>query len=101
MPAMLGFAYVVAHGETEHTRIELRDGRLVYVAMPNGAAATLFTETPDDRRDHIAFDNPEHDFPKRVEYWRQGHDLMARVSGDGRAIDYHYRAIRCPSEILP
>ena len=44
-----------------------RDGGLVYVAQPNGAAATEFvvTELSDTR---AVFENPRHDYPKRIAY---------------------------------
>jgi len=45
------------------------------------------------------FENPAHDFPKRVIYRKNGEGtLSARVEGDGtekeKPQDYHYRLIR-------
>lgn len=54
-------------GAFEYLRILEKDGGLVYVAQPNGAAPTEFvlTELKDNR---AVFDNPRHDYPKRIVY---------------------------------
>ena len=51
----------------EYLRIVERDGGLVYVAQPGGAKATEFvlTELTPSR---AVFDNPRHDYPKRIVY---------------------------------
>ncbi len=51
----------------EYLRIVERDGGLVYVAQPGGAKATEFvlTEVSPTR---AVFDNPRHDYPKRIVY---------------------------------
>ncbi|MCC6402519.1 MAG: hypothetical protein IT207_00750 [Fimbriimonadaceae bacterium] len=57
----------------EFLRIVERDGGLVYIAQPNGGAPTEFvmTELGDKR---AVFENPRHDYPKRIVY---------EVSSDG------------------
>lgn len=55
----------------EYLRIVERDGGLVYVAQPNGGAPTEFvlTELTTKNGTHRAvFDNPRHDYPKRIVY---------------------------------
>ena len=51
----------------EYLRIVERDGGLVYIAQPGGAAPTEFvlTELGGTR---AVFDNPRHDYPKRIVY---------------------------------
>ena len=51
----------------EYLRIVERDGGLVYIAQPDGAAPTEFvlTELSPTR---AVFDNPRHDYPKRIVY---------------------------------
>jgi len=51
----------------EYLRIVERDGGLVYVAQPGGGAPTEFvlTEVSPTR---AVFDNPRHDYPKRIVY---------------------------------
>jgi hypothetical protein len=55
-------------------------GRLCYVSSPNGAPPTPFClkEQTDTR---VVFENPEHDFPQRILYWREGRQLRARIEG--------------------
>ena len=67
-------------GRFDFMRIEEREGTLVYLAMPGGRPATEFPlKSSGDRR--VVFENPEHDFPQRVIYWRSGKRLCARVEG--------------------
>ncbi len=51
----------------EYLRIVERDGGLVYIAQPGGAKPTEFvlTELTTTR---AVFDNPRHDYPKRIVY---------------------------------
>lgn len=55
----------------EYLRIVERDGGLVYIAQPGGAKGTEFvlselvTEKGSKR---AVFDNPRHDYPKRIVY---------------------------------
>lgn len=55
----------------EYLRIVERDGGLIYVAQPGGAKPTEFvlTELDSDAGARRAvFDNPRHDYPKRIVY---------------------------------
>lgn len=51
----------------EFLRIVERDGGLVYVAQPNGAPPTDFVLT-EITLTRAVFDNPRHDYPKRIVY---------------------------------
>jgi hypothetical protein len=57
----------------EFLRIVERDGGLVYIAQPNGAPPTEFVLTERSAK-RAVFDNPRHDYPKRIVY---------EVSADG------------------
>jgi hypothetical protein len=68
--AMLAVSRTVSRGKMgafEYLRIVERDGGLVYIAQPGGAAPTEFvlTELTTTR---AVFDNPRHDYPKRIVY---------------------------------
>ena len=65
----------------EFLRIEQqKDGSLVYQAQPGGRPATSFAlKSIDDSR--VVFENPKHDFPQRIIYWRKGEELCGRVEG--------------------
>lgn len=51
----------------EFLRIVERDGGLVYIAQPNGTAPTEFVLT-EFSATRAVFDNPRHDYPKRIVY---------------------------------
>jgi Domain of unknown function (DUF6265) len=51
----------------EYLRIVERDGGLVYIAQPGGAKGTEFTLT-ELSGTRAVFDNPRHDYPKRIVY---------------------------------
>jgi hypothetical protein len=64
----------------EFLRIEEVGSRLVYRAMPEGRPATDFW-TIEQGPACITFENPEHAFPRRIRYWREGETLHARIEG--------------------
>ncbi len=70
-----------AHGQFEYLRIVQTKKDTYYWASPGGSKPTPFkmTKATDD---HVVFENPEHDFPKRIEYRRKGDELTAQIFGD-------------------
>jgi hypothetical protein len=67
-----------------------------YVAQPQGGAPTAFALRASGA-DWARFENPQHDFPKRVEYRRTATGLHAEIAGPGRdgkevVIPFDYRA---------
>ena len=85
--------------EYEQVRIETRDGRVYYVASPSRQATTEFAATA--LLDSTAvFENPAHDFPKKIVYRRLGADsIVASIEGprggQTRTISYPYRRVSC------
>ncbi len=77
----------------ETLRIELQDGVATYLASPMGRTPpTAFQRTDDGSDANVAvFENPEHDFPKRIRYARQGERLTATIDGDGKGATWEYR----------
>lgn len=64
----------------EHLRIQLADdGTPVYLAAPGGREATPFRMVEAGPASAV-FENPEHDFPQRIRYWREGNELFAEIS---------------------
>ena len=71
----------------EFLRIVERDGRLIYIAQPNGRPPTEFTLTAITA-DSVTFENPMHDFPKMIRYTKRADGgLEARVSDGGQKAD--------------
>ena len=68
----------------EFLRIVERNGGLVYIAQPNGQPPTEFVLTSVAKAS-ATFENPKHDFPKRIQYaLRADGKLEARVSDGGQ-----------------
>jgi len=83
-----------AKAQFEFLRIEIRDGVPSYLAQPQGRPAVEFRQVQGDQRS-VRFENLTHDFPKRIEYRRNGDALHAEISGPGKdgkelAIGYAY-----------
>lgn len=68
----------------EHLRIvqqgEGPDGLVVYLASPMGRFPTAFARV-EQQEQRVAFENPAHDFPRRITYWRQGEQLCVQLQG--------------------
>ena len=101
----LGMSVTVRGGRVswEHARIGPHGTDLALFAAPSGQAAGVFpmVEASEGR---IAFENPDHDFPQRVIYSRDGTGLVARIEGliedQERSAEWRYEAAplnaRCP-----
>jgi uncharacterized protein DUF6265 len=93
--AMLAVSRTLKDGRMvafEFLRIVERDGGLVYIAQPGGRPPTEFqlTEIGSQR---AAFENPSHDFPKRIEYKLMGDILTATISGGGQQESYTFKRV--------
>ena len=79
----------------EATQIELgSDGKLVFYGAVRGGERVAFPATASGPRS-IVFANPQHDYPQRIRYWREGNDLAAEISlTDGaRPVRWRYRRV--------
>ncbi len=79
---MLGVHRDIGGAKTafEFLRIEESSGKITYLASPQGQPATPF-ELVESAAQRAVFANPEHDFPQRILYWREGASLCAAVEG--------------------
>ena len=78
----------------EQTRIEASEEGLVFHAQPRSqppASFRLIRSGPME----VVFENPEHDFPQRVIYRRDGDRLTGRIEGQAddreQVMEWHYR----------
>ena len=65
----------------EYLRIEEREHAVVYIASPRGQGATEFVLTLINEQTAV-FENPDHDFPRKITYRRMGIRLLVRVEGE-------------------
>lgn len=103
---MLGVSRTIRQGKTvafEFMEIRhLPDGKLAFVAHPSGQDTTVFTALRASDSE-VVFENPEHDFPQRVAYAKDGESkLRARIEGSEggalRVIEFPMNRTRCDSE---
>lgn len=79
--SMLAVNRTVSRGRLaafEYLRIVERDGGLVYIAQPGGSAPTEFILT-EHAPNRAVFENPRHDYPKKIVYQRSGDALTATI----------------------
>jgi hypothetical protein len=87
-------------GETLHdwdaTQIERgSDGALTFSASVRGAPRVTFKAVRASASE-IIFANPQHDYPQRIRYWREGAALNAEISrtNGSKAMRWTYRSER-------
>jgi Domain of unknown function (DUF6265) len=98
--SMIGMGRTVAGEKTvefEFLRIEQRADGIYYVAHPDarcpGTDFKLTRVTPTE----VVFENPQHDFPKRITYRKTGDDAITASidAGEGtRVISFVYRRMK-------
>jgi len=98
---LMGLSRTVANGRTtEYEFLLIRSGAggLEYVAKPSGQTEAIFTATTISANEAV-FENPAHDFPKRVLYKRSGDTLTAAIegpmNGQSRRIEFPYTKADC------
>lgn len=80
-------------GDYEFIRIAAgADGTATYHASNRGSAPVPFRMTSGGAREAV-FENPNHDYPTRISYRRQGDVLTATISGPGgtNPMSWRYR----------
>ena len=97
---IMGVSRTVAGGkitEFEFLRIEQREDGIYYVAQPKGRCpATDFKLTRVSPQEAV-FENPSHDFPKRIIYRKSGEDsLTASIDGgeETKQMTFSFRRIK-------
>ncbi|MEO5979411.1 MAG: DUF6265 family protein [Chryseolinea sp.] len=91
---MIGFGVTMKGHDTlfmEKLKIIRADTGIYYVADVSENKQPVPFELTSSTATTFIFENAKHDFPKRIEYNREGEKLHVIVSGDGKSIDYFFR----------
>ncbi len=80
----------------ERLWIKADGGEVFYVAEVHGNPAPVRFRLVERAERSAVFENPEHDFPKRISYRLTGDHLEARISGDGREITFGFERESAP-----
>jgi hypothetical protein len=92
--------------EYEQLRLHTSGDTLIYSALPSGQKLADFKSTTISATS-LVFENPTHDFPKKVVYRRVGADsVVARVEGPGpnnttRGFDFPMKRASCTASASP
>ena len=94
--SMIGIHRDVGKGRTllfEFLRIQQQGDQIVYLSMPNGRSPATPFPLKEVSGTRVVFENPAHDFPQRIIYWKDGNDLRARIEGTmkGKAASEEWR----------
>ncbi|MEZ5959186.1 MAG: DUF6265 family protein [Hyphomonadaceae bacterium] len=95
----------LSDGGYEFLRIATNEsGQIAYYSMPGGRSPPTEFILTGHANQRAVFENPTHDFPKRIIYERDGDVLTARIDGggeSGHAIEWRFQRAeldtRCPS----
>ena len=81
----------------EFLRIGVKDGKIIYFAMPNGRPPTEFTLAAQSDTS-VMFENPANAYPTRIIYRRDGDALIARIEGrrQGNDASEEWRFTKAP-----
>ena len=95
---MLGVNQTVMNGRAvafEFLRIESDLSGARFCAQPGGGTATCFDRVSQGEQE-VRFENPGHDFPQVIEYWRRGDRLTARIADLTGETDmiFHWHRVR-------
>ena len=98
--SMLGMGRTVAGDKTvefEYLRIEQRPDGIYYVAHPKARCPGTDFKLTRASATEAVFENPQHDFPKRIIYRKTGDDSLTATTDGGegsKAISFTYRRIK-------
>jgi hypothetical protein len=96
----LGESYFININNTlfaEKVRLEQRKNDLFYiVSVPNqNEEQPVAFKLTSSTNDYLVFENPEHDFPKKITYKLVTKDsLYAEISGDGKSQGFPFTKIK-------
>ena len=72
----------------ERVKLVVKGDEIYYVAdVPENTKPVDFRITSIDEKSFVC-ENPAHDFPKKIAYYKDGNKLRAVISGDGKETEY-------------
>jgi len=98
--SMIGMGRTIAGEKTwefEYLRIEQRADGIYYVAHPKGQCPGTDFKLTRASATEVVFENPQHDFPKRIIYRKDGDDGLAASidGGEGtKSMSFTYRRMK-------
>ncbi len=72
----------------EKLKLVIKDETIYYVADLAENKEPVFFKSTAITENSFVCENPQHDFPKKIAYQKDGNKIKATVSGDGKSFDY-------------
>jgi len=88
---LIGFGVSLKGADTafvEKIKIVAKDNALYYVADVPENKEPVYFKVIEITAAGFVCENLQHDFPKKIVYQREGKNLKATTSGDGKSIDF-------------
>lgn len=74
----------------EQLELSIKDGNIYYSVIVTGEPKPVHFKLTAVSKNAFVCENPEHDFPKKIAYTRNGKTAKAVVSGNGQTLDYEF-----------
>jgi hypothetical protein len=75
----------------EKLNLILKNERVYYIADVRGNPEPVWYQLTEITNNGFVCENLEYDFPKRIEYRKQGKKIKATISGDDKFIEYVFK----------
>ncbi len=89
-----GIGVTLKAGDTvfvEQLKLIQKQDELFYVATVSPQAGPVYFKIVASKEDGFTASNPNHDFPKEINYNLNENRIKATISGDGKSIDFHFK----------
>lgn len=77
----------------EHLKIEKKEGKFFYVANVAHNKTPIYFEITSCSNNHFIAENPDHDFPRKIEYQLSGDAFMATISADEKEVKFVFHRV--------
>ena len=91
-----GVGYTLLRSDTvwqEEMRLVKSDEGWNFEAISKGEPAPTVFKLTDISKEAFTSQNPEHDFPTQIKYFKSGESLKAIISGEGMEIPFDFERI--------
>ena len=76
----------------ENLELSIKGNDIFYIVTVTGEKKPTYFKLTKLTKDNFTCENPQHDFPKKITYQRNGKNVKATISGDGKTIVYNFVA---------
>ncbi|WP_316788920.1 DUF6265 family protein [Pedobacter frigoris] len=74
----------------EQLELSVQNNQIFYMVRLTGDPKPVAFKLTSISKNAFVCENPEHDFPKKIAYTRNGNTVKAVISGNGHSVDYEF-----------